>query len=188
MRESVASVLPITIIVAVLCLFFVPIDNGIMLAFVIGAIMIIVGMGLFSLGADTAMSQIGTQIGSKMTQTRKLWLILLLSFVLGFIITMAEPDLQVLAANVPAIDTTVLIIAVSAGVGMFLLVSMLRILLGIPLRWLLMAFYAIVFALAAFTDAGFLSVAFDSGGVTTGPMTVPFIMALGVGVASIRAQ
>ena len=188
MRESVASVLPITIIVAVLCLFFVPIDNGIMLAFVIGAIMIIVGMGLFSLGADTAMSQIGTQIGSKMTQTRKLWLILLLSFVLGFIITMAEPDLQVLAANVPAIDTTVLIIAVSAGVGMFLLVSMLRILLGIPLRWLLMAFYAIVFALAAFTDAGFLSVAFDSGGVTTGPMTVPFIMALGVGVASIRSD
>ncbi|MGN1410612.1 MAG: DUF1538 domain-containing protein [Eubacteriales bacterium] len=188
MRESVASVLPVTLIVAVLCLLFIPISSGLMLSFFIGSIMIIVGMGLFSLGSDISMTQIGTHIGSKMTKSRKLWLILLLSFILGFIITLAEPDLQVLASNAPAIDTTVLIITVSVGVGLFLLVSMLRILFSIPLKWLLIVFYGAIFVLAAFSDSNFLSVAFDSGGVTTGPITVPFIMALGVGVASIRSD
>ena len=188
MRESVASVLPIVIIVAFLCLFFIPISSGLMLSFVIGSIMIIVGMGLFTYGSDNSMTQIGNHIGSKMTKSRRLWLILLLSFILGFIITLAEPDLQVLAANAPAIDTTVLIITVSVGVGLFLLISMTRILFNIPLRWLFIVFYLLIFVLAAISDKGFLSVAFDSGGVTTGPITVPFIMALGVGVASIRSD
>lgn len=188
MRESVASVLPITLIVAALCLFFIPISSGLMLSFLIGSVMIILGMGLFSLGSDISMSQIGNHIGSKMTKSRKLWLILLLSFILGFIITLAEPDLQVLASNTPAIDTTVLIITVSVGVGLFLLVSMLRILFSIPLKWLLILFYGAIFVIAAFSDPNFLAVAFDSGGVTTGPITVPFIMALGVGVASIRSD
>ena len=188
MRESVASVLPITLIVALLGLFVVPVSSGLMLSFLIGSVMIIVGMGLFTIGADLSMTQIGNHIGARMTRTRKLGIILVLSFLLGVIITIAEPDLQVLAKNVPEIDTTVLIVTVSVGVGLFLMVSMLRILLAIPLKWLLIAFYAIVFMLAALSEQSFLSVAFDSGGVTTGPMTVPFIMALGVGVASIRSD
>lgn len=188
MKESIFSVLPITLIVAVLCLFFIPIDSGLMLSFLIGSLMIIAGMGLFTLGSDLSMTQIGNHIGAKMTKSRNLGLILLLSFVLGVAITVAEPDLQVLASNAPNIDTTVLIITVSVGVGFFLLISMLRILFGIQLKWLLLFFYALVFILAAFSDQNFLSVAFDSGGVTTGPMTVPFIMALGVGVASIRSD
>lgn len=187
-KEAVNSVLPITLIVAVLCLLFVPMDNGLMLAFLVGSVMIIIGMGLFTLGSDLSMTQIGNHIGAKMTKSRNLGLILLLSFVLGVAITVAEPDLQVLAANAPGIDKTVLIITVSVGVGLFLMISMLRILFRIPLKWLLIAFYAVVFALAALSDRNFLSVAFDSGGVTTGPMTVPFIMALGVGVASIRSD
>ena len=188
MKESVASVLPITLIVALLGLFVVPVSSGLMLSFLIGSVMIIVGMGLFTIGADLSMTQIGNHIGARMTRTRKLGVILVLSFLLGVIITVAEPDLQVLAKNVPEIDTTVLIVTVSVGVGLFLMVSMLRILLAIPLKWLLIAFYAIVFTLAALSEKSFLSVAFDSGGVTTGPMTVPFIMALGVGVASIRSD
>lgn len=188
MKESISSVLPIALIVFVLCLFFVPIGSGLVLSFLVGTVMIIIGMGLFSIGADLSMTQIGNQIGSKMTSSRKLWLILVLSFVLGVMITVAEPDLQVLATYVPDIDTFVLIATVSVGVGLFLMVSMLRILFGIPLKWLLLALYAIVFILAVLSDSNFLSVAFDSGGVTTGPMTVPFIMALGVGVASIRSD
>lgn len=188
MKESVLSVLPITLIVAGLCIFFVPIESGLMLSFLIGSVMIIVGMGLFTLGSELSMTQIGNHIGAKMTKSRKLGLILLLSFVLGVAITVAEPDLQVLATNTPDIDTTVLIITVSVGVGFFLTVSMLRILLGIQLKWLFVGFYALVFVLAAVSDQNFLSVAFDSGGVTTGPMTVPFIMAMGVGVASIRSD
>ncbi len=188
MAESVASVLPITLIVFILCMLFVPVDSGLMLSFLLGAVMIIVGMGLFTIGSDLSMTQIGNHIGAKMTKTRKLWLILILSFILGVAITVAEPDLTVLATNTPAIDTGVLIIVVSVGVGFFLMLSMLRILLGIPLKWLLIVFYALVFLLAAFSEKDFLAVAFDSGGVTTGPMTVPFIMALGVGVASIRSD
>jgi len=188
MKESLLSVLPITLIVAILCIFFIPIDSGLMLSFLIGSILIIVGMGLFTLGSDLSMTQIGNHIGAKLTKSRKLWLILLLSFVLGAAITMAEPDLQVLAANTPDINTTALIITVSAGVGFFLMISMLRTLFGIQLKWLLIVFYVLVFVLAAFSDQNFLSVAFDSGGVTTGPMTVPFVMALGVGVASIRSD
>lgn len=188
MKESVLSVLPITLIVAVLCIFFIPIESGLMLSFLIGSVMIIAGMGLFTLGSELSMTQIGNHIGAKMTKSRKLGLILLLSFILGVAITVAEPDLQVLAANTPDIDTAVLIITVSVGVGFFLMVSMLRILLGIQLKWLLIAFYALVVVLAVISDQNFLSVAFDSGGVTTGPMTVPFIMAMGVGVASIRSD
>ena len=186
--ESISSVLPIAVIVALMCLSFVPVTTDLMLAFLLGTIMLIVGMGLFTLGAEASMTQIGNHTGAKMTKSRRLWLILILSFVLGIAITVAEPDLTVLASNVPHINTTVLIITVSVGVGLFLIICMLRILLGIQLRWVLLVCYAIVFALAAFSDAGFLSVAFDSGGVTTGPMTVPFIMALGVGVASIRSD
>ncbi|MCM1208121.1 MAG: DUF1538 domain-containing protein, partial [Ruminococcus sp.] len=188
MKESVSSVLPIACIVLVLCLFVVPISSGLVLSFLIGTAMIIVGMCLFTIGADLSMTQIGSHIGAKMTNTRKLWFIMLLSFVLGIVITVAEPDLQVLAANVPEIDTKVLVATVSVGVGFFLMVSMLRILFGIPMKWLLLGLYGIVFLLAYLSDENFLSVAFDSGGVTTGPMTVPFIMSMGVGVASIRSD
>ena len=188
MKESLSSVLPIALIVILLCLFLVPINSDLLLSFIIGTVMIIVGMALFNVGAEVSMSQIGNHIGSKMTKSKKIWKIVILSFILGVAITVAEPDLQVLAGNTPGIDTTALIITVSVGVGFFLVVSMLRILFGIPLRWLLIVFYALVFTLAAFSNKDFLSVAFDSGGVTTGPMTVPFIMALGVGVASIRSD
>ena len=187
-REAAASVLPITLIVALMCLCFVPVTPDLLLAFLLGAVLLIVGMGLFTLGSDVSMTQIGSHMGAKLTKSRNLLLILSVSFLLGVAITVAEPDLQVLAANVPAIDTTVLIITVAVGVGLFLLVSMLRILFAIPMKWLLLGLYAVVFLLASLTHPDYLSVAFDSGGVTTGPMTVPFIMALGVGVASIRSD
>ena len=186
--ESIASVLPILVIVAFLCFLAVPVSSGGMLSFFVGAVLLIVGTALFQLGADTAMAPIGKLMGARLTKTRKLWLILLLAFVLGIAITISEPDLQVLATNVPHIDTMVLILTVAIGVGLFLLVSFLRILLGVPLRWLLLVFYVGVFVLAYLSDPDYLSVAFDSGGVTTGPMTVPFIMALGLGVSAIRSD
>lgn len=188
MRESIASVLPIAMIVLALCLFVVPIESGLLLSFLFGTVMIIVGMALFNIGSDSSMTQIGNLTGARLTKSKKIWLIILLSFVLGVIITIAEPDLQVLANNAPGIDTSVLIITVSVGVGLFLVISMMRIIFGVPLKWLLLGFYALIFVLAYFSDPSFLSVAFDSGGVTTGPMTVPFIMALGIGVASIRSD
>ena len=188
LREAAASVLPITGIVAAMCFVLVPMDTGLMLSFLIGSAMLILGMGLFTLGADMSMSRIGNHIGAKMTKSRKLWLILILSFILGAAITVAEPDLQVLATYVPDIDSTVLILTVSVGVGLFLMLCMIRILFSISLRLLLILFYTLIFIGAFLSDPAILSVAFDSGGVTTGPITVPFIMALGVGVASIRSD
>ena len=186
--EAVGAVLPIAGIVAAVCFFVVPVTTDLMLSFFIGTALLILGMALFTFGSEKSMTLIGTYIGSRMTKSRKLWLILGVSFLLGVAITIAEPDLQVLAANVPHFDGTVLLVTVAVGVGLFLMICMLRILFGVQLRWLLLGFYTLVFLLAALSDRDFLSVAFDSGGVTTGPMTVPFIMAMGVGVAAIRSD
>lgn len=188
LKESIASVLPIVLIVFFTSLFIIPIDNGLILAFLIGSVLLIIGMAIFSLGSEMSMNQIGNHIGSKLTKTKKIALIVIVSFVLGFAITVAEPDLNVLANSVPSIVTKVLVIFVSLGVGLFLTIAMLRIIFGIPIRYLLIFFYAILFIISIFVDKDFIAVAFDSGGVTTGPMTVPFIMALGVGVSTIRSD
>lgn len=187
-KESAISVLPIVVIVTLLCLSISPMQPELLLCFLIGSLMIIVGMGLFSLGAEQSMTPIGNKIGTALTKTKRLPLILIVSFLLGFAITIAEPDLQVLSQTVPHIKSIVLLITVGVGVGFFMSVCMLRILTGINLRWLLIGFYALVFLLAAFTDKSYLGIAFDSGGVTTGPMTVPFILAMGIGVSNIRSD
>ena len=188
MKESAISVLPIVMIVVVLCLTIVPLPTDLLLGFLLGSVMIVVGMGIFTLGAETSMTPVGRHIGSALTKTKNLPLILFVSFLLGVAVTVAEPDLQVLAETVPHISNMALLITVGVGVGFFLALSMLRIIVGIRLRWLLMILYGLVFLLAIFADGDFLGVAFDSGGVTTGPMTVPFILALGVGVSNIRSD
>ena len=127
LKEAAASVLPISLIVLAICFVLVPVDTGLMLSFVLATALLILGMGLFTLGAEMSMSKIGNYIGAKLTKSRKLWLILVVSFLLGVAITVAEPDLQVLAANVPEIDKTVLILTVSVGVGIFLMLCMVRI-------------------------------------------------------------
>lgn len=187
-QEALASVLPITIIVLVLCFTISPVPTDILLAFLVGAVLLIVGMGFFTLGADMAMTPIGERVGAAMTKSRKLWIVIVVGFLIGVIVTVSEPDLQVLATQVPGVPNAVLVGAVAVGVGAFLVIALLRILFRIPLNRMLIVFYIIVFGLAVFVPEDFLAVAFDSGGVTTGPMTVPFIMALGLGVSSIRSD
>ena len=188
LRESAVSVIPIIAVVSILCLFFSPVEPELLLCFLIGAIMLVLGMGLFSLGAEHSMTPIGNKVGAALTKTRNLPLIIAVSFLLGFAITIAEPDLQVLAQTVPNIKNSVLLITVGVGVGVFMSVCMIRIFTGTSLKWMLIAFYLLVFLLAFFSENEFLGIAFDSGGVTTGPMTVPFILALGVGVSNIRSD
>lgn len=188
LHESLSSVLPITAIVLLLGFTIAPISASAMMAFVVGAALLIVGMALFNLGAEMAMTPMGERVGVAVTKSRKLWIIVPVCFLIGMIITISEPDLTVLATQVPSIPNNVLIYSVAIGVGLFLVVSLLRIIIGIRLSYLLFGFYALVFVLAFFAPNEFLAVAFDSGGVTTGPMTVPFIMALGVGIASIRTD
>ena len=158
------------------------------MTFIIGAVLLIVGMMFFTLGAEIAMTPMGEKIGMKLTRTKKLGVVIVLCFILGFIITISEPDLQVLAEQVPSVPNYILVIAVAVGVGIFLVAAILRMLFGIALSHMLLILYPLVFLLAFFVPKDFLAVAFDSGGVTTGPMTVPFIMALGIGFSAVRSD
>ena len=186
LKEALQAVLPIMGLVLVLCFSVAPISPSILLCFLLGGALLIVGMMFFTLGSELSMTPMGERVGTAMTKSRKVWLILLLAFLLGVLVTISEPDLQVLANQVPAVPNMTLILAVAIGVGIFLAIALLRMLLGIPLNVLLLVFYIAAFVLSAFVPKSFLAVAFDSGGVTTGPMTVPFIMALGIGVSAIR--
>ena len=195
-KEALQAVLPIITIVLALSFTIAPLSPSVLLCFLMGAVLILVGMMFFTTGAETAMTPRGERIGTAMTKTKKLGVVITLSFLLGFIITVSEPDLQVLASQVPSVPNLILILSVACGVGVFLVVSLLRMLFSIVLRILfrvslakcLLAAYALLFVLTLFSPKEFLAVAFDSGGVTTGPMTVPFIMALGVGISAIRSD
>lgn len=186
--ESLASVLPLTAIVLLLSVTLMPLSSGALVLFLFGALMLILGMGFFTLGADMSMMPMGEGIGVEMSRAKKLGIPLAVCLLLGMLITIAEPDLQVLAEQVPAIPNWILIFAVAVGVGFFLMVAQLRILFHIPLAKMLVFFYVIVFGLAILAPNTFVPVSFDSGGVTTGPVTVPFIMALGIGMATLRSD
>ena len=186
--EALSSVLPITVIVLLLSFTLAPMPIGTLVLFLLGAALLIVGMGFFSLGADIAMMPMGEQMGRRLGTSQNLAFIALVCFLIGVTVTIAEPDLQVLARQVPAVPDLVIIITVAVGVGTFLLTSMLRTRFGIPLQYTLLVLYAAVFILSIFVPNEFLAVAFDSGGVTTGPITVPFIMALGTGLASRQGK
>ena len=187
-RESMASVLPITAIVFLLSITIAPLDPGTLVLFLFGAILLVGGMGLFTLGVDMSMIPMGEGVGSTLSKSRHLIIPLTVYFLLGVLTTMAEPDLQVLSKQVPAINSTVLVVTVAVGVGLFLVAATIRIRRGVPLRRMLLVLYFAVFALAAAAPGNFIPVSFDSGGVTTGPITVPFIMSLGLGIASTRSD
>lgn len=186
--ESLSAVLPITGIVLLISIFLVPMELGSLVMFVVGAIMLILGMGFFQLGAEMAMTPIGEGIGVQLSKTRKILIVLFIGFVMGAIITISEPDLQVLAEQVPSVPNMVLILTVAVGVGLFLALAIVRIKFQIDLSKMLIILYGLLIGASFLVPKEFLAVAFDSGGVTTGPMTVPFIMAMGVGLASIRTD
>ena len=192
-EEALISALPITAIVylmALLPFFDFDMSAAELITFTVGAVLLIVGIGLFNLGADLAMTPMGAHVGSGLSRQKKLSLLLIVCFVLGMLITIAEPDLQVLANQVSAVmNGTVLIYTIGLGIGAFLVISILKIVFRKSLSHILMLFYMLLFALALILvvsgNESLLPVAFDSGGVTTGPITVPFIMALGVCISSI---
>lgn len=186
--ESIQAVVPITMIVLLLSIFLVPMETGTIAMFLVGAFMLIIGMAFFQLGAEMSMTPLGEGVGAQIMKTKRLPVLILVCFVMGVIITIAEPDLQVLANQVPSIPNETLIWTVALGVGAFLVLAVLRILFKLRLSLLLLILYIAVFLLSFVAPADFISVAFDSGGVTTGPMTVPFIMAIGVGLSSIRSD
>ncbi len=186
--ESLSAVLPITAIVLVLSIFAVPMDIGTFSMFLVGAILLIAGMGMFQLGAETSMTPIGEGIGVSVAKSKSFMAVVVISLIMGIIITVAEPDLQILSNQVPAIPNITIILTVALGVGIFLALAVIRIIFKIELSTLLIILYIIVVGISFFIPKEFLAVAFDSGGVTTGPITVPFIMAMGVGISFVRSD
>ena len=186
-RESLSAVLPITGIVLLLSSVLIPLEIGVMAMFFAGAFMLIIGMGMFQLGVEMSMSPLGEGMGASLAKSCKLGLATVVSLAMGVLVTIAEPSLQILSRQVPAIPNMVLILTVAAGVGICLCIAVLRIVLHINLSLMLIFFYTILI-LFSFVPGDFLAVAFDSGGVTTFSITVPFIMALGVGLSAVRGD
>lgn len=186
-KEALLSVLPITLIVLLLSFTVCPLPNDIFISFFTGAIFMVVGIGLFSLGAETSMTKMGAFVGTKLTASRKILVMLLIPFIMGILITASEPDLKILAGYTP-IDTVIFVIAVSLGVGLMLAVAVLQIIFSIKIKYILLAAYGIILILSFFVDPAFLPVAFDAGGVTTGALSVPFIISIGAGISAIAAQ
>ncbi|MDR1686699.1 MAG: DUF1538 domain-containing protein [Desulfovibrio sp.] len=191
-KESTISVVPIMVIVVLLNLTIAPLGEGQLPQFLVGGVLLILGLSIFLLGAEIWMVPFGRLVGSALTRKRSLSLMLSASFAIGFAVTIAEPDVQVLAAQVsgimPGMDRTLLLMMIAAGVGFFLLIGSGRIVMQVPLRYLLIGFYIALFGVCSLVDPGFVGVSFDAGGATTGPVTVPFIMAMGVGVASAKSR
>ncbi|MDR0315209.1 MAG: DUF1538 domain-containing protein [Oscillospiraceae bacterium] len=186
--ESFKAVIPITVIVFILSVILVPMEVGTFTMFILGALLLIVGMGFFQLGAEMAMTPMGEGIGGQISKSKKVFWMLIICVIMGVIITVAEPDLQVLANQVQSISNQVLIWSVATGVGIFLAMAVLRIFFKLSLSYILIISYALIFILSFFTPSDFTPVAFDSGGVTTGPITVPFILAMGIGLARTRSD
>jgi len=190
-REALISALPITLIVYLATLLpEFNFNRSEIASFTIGATLLVLGIGLFNLGADIAMTPMGTHVGSGLSKQKKIGWLLTVCFVLGMLITIAEPDLQVLANQVSSVmNGKLLVYTVGLGVGSFLIIAILRIVFKRRLSMILMLFYMLLFALALILSVNenidLLPMAFDSGGVTTGPITVPFIMALGVGISHV---
>ena len=185
-KESLSSVLPIALIVLILSVTCVTLAAGVLVLFLFGTILLILGISFFTVGSTISMEPLGDGMGKTLNKKNRFLLPLIICFVLGFLITVSEPDLQVLAEQVPTIPNSLLINCVGVGVGLFLCITLIRNKKEIPLRRLLVLFYAFVIILAFFAPSEFIPTAFDSGGVTTGPITVPFIMALGAGLAASK--
>ena len=186
LKESLLSTLPITLIVLILYWTnIVQLTNTELTGFIVSALLLIVGMSLFSLGTNQAMLPIGESLGASITKRKKILFLILVIFLIGFIVTVAEPSLMLLAQQVP-IDTWTFVIIVALGVGVFLVIGIVRILFQKRIATMLIAFYGVIFALIYFSNKGYIPMAFDASGVTTGLITVPFVMAIGTGVAHVR--
>lgn len=187
LKEALSTIMPIVIFVMLLTLV-IPIPVDLLISFLISAFLLILGTGLFNFGADISMLLIGERIGSRLVESKKLWIILIASLIIGTVITIAEPDLRVLADQLSTIPSNTLIIIISIGVGVFLSISALRSLFGWDLNIILLISFLIIFGLLPFVPADFIPVAFDAGGATTGTISIPFIMTLGVGLAANRTD
>lgn len=189
-KETAISVLPVMAIVLFLGFTFVPLERGLLVRFVFGGLLLIIGLTIFLLGVDLGILPMGERCGAELTKKRSLILLLCVALIIGFVVTAAEPDIQVFGAQVrsifPFVNKLAITFVIAGGVGLFIMIGLLRTVLNLSIKWTFFIAYLVLFAVSFFSPESFMGIAFDSGGATTGPMTVPFIMALGLGVSSVR--
>lgn len=190
-KENVSSVLPVMLIVLVLSFTAAPLGFNLIARFLLGGFLLILGLTFFLLGVDIGIQPIGEQSGAALASRRSLPLLLGISLLIGFLVTVAEPDIQVFGDQIHSVFSVVnkthLVFMIALGVGLFLSFGLFRTIISMNLKLTLLFCYAGIFVLAFIAPSAMRGVAFDSGGATTGPMTVPFILALGVGVSNVRA-
>lgn len=190
LKETAISVLPVMAIVIFFGMTIVPLEKIILARFVIGGVLLILGLTIFLLGVDLGIQPMGERCGAELTKKRSLFLLLIVAFIIGFIVTAAEPDIQVFGDQVrgvfPFVNKSAITFVIAGGVGLFIMFGLLRSVLNFSIKFTFLIFYIILFITSFFAPESFIGIAFDSGGATTGPMTVPFIMALGLGVSSVR--
>lgn len=187
LKEALITIIPIVIIVMVLTLML-PMSPSLITSFLFSSLLLIIGTGLFTFGADISMLTIGEKIGDRLVRSQKIWIVLFICLVIGTVITVAEPDLRVLADQLTSVPTNILILIISVGVGIYMLLSALRSIYGLDLNVMLILSFIIIFGLILFVPDNFIPVAFDSGGVTTGTISIPFIMTLGIGLTVNRTD
>ena len=190
-KEVLSSVLPITLIVLLLNFVITPLETPLLLRFIIGAFFIVIGLSIFLFGVDIGITPIGNLMGSNLTKMNKIWIIAVAGVVLGFFISIAEPDLHILAGQVDFVTSGLIskisiLIVVSIGIAILLSLGLIRIVYNIPLYKILTILYFIIFILALFTSREFLAISFDASGATTGALTVPFILALAIGASAMK--
>lgn len=187
LKETLVSVIPIIVIVLILNFTVAPLGDK-LLPFLLGGLLLVMGLSLFLAGTDIGMVPVGQKLGSVLANRRSVPLMMAMGFIIGFSVTLAEPDVTVLANQIhslnPAINGRLLVIMIALGLGIFVDIGLLRTVLGFPLKWLLIGFYLLVFALVLFIDQSMASICFDASGATTGPLAVPFLLALGLGVSA----
>ena len=191
-KETSVSVIPVMAIVLILGFTAVPMEGVMLGRFVFGGFLLIVGLTIFLLGVDLGIQPMGERCGAELTKKRNLALLVGVAFVIGFMVTVAEPDIQVFGDQVKSVFSFVskpaLVVIIGVGVGLFIMVGLLRTVMNLSIKLTLLVAYVLLFIVAMFVPNEFVGVAFDSGGATTGPMTVPFILALGLGVSTVRSD
>jgi hypothetical protein len=192
-KEVLGATAPVILLILAMLILVMGADPGTVLKFITSAVVLIFGFTLFLIGVKYGMLPVGESIGSELPQHRSLLFILGVAFLLSLLVTMAEPDVRVLASlfqdvSDGSLDNNLLVMVIAIGVGIFIVFSILRILLGVSIKWMLAIGYISVIALSFFTPAEFLAISFDAGGVTTGPMTVPVILSLGTGITSVLSD
>ncbi|HHV99512.1 MAG TPA: DUF1538 domain-containing protein [Clostridiaceae bacterium] len=191
LKEVMLAVLPITILVLILNFTITPLEGYLLARFLIGALLIILGLSIFLFGVDIGVTPVGTLMGSSIAKTNKMWIVIVAGLILGFFISIAEPDLHILAGQVDSVTSGLIsklsiVLVVSVGIAVMVSLGLARIVISFPLYKFLTISYLIIFAMAIFTSPHFLAISFDASGATTGAMTVPFILALSLGVSSLK--